>query len=65
MTINTRGRPPPKFHDDPDILVVPDGKVNLTDPDSRYIKGHVDFVQGYKAQAAVDEGRDRPCGRDH
>ena len=37
--------------------VVPDGKVNLTDPDSRYIKAHVDFVQGYNAQAVVDEGQ--------
>ena len=36
---------------------VPDGKVNLTDPDSRYIKAHVDFVQGYNAQAVVDEGQ--------
>jgi transposase len=33
------------------------GKVNLTDPDSRYIKAHVDFVQGYNAQAVVDEGQ--------
>jgi transposase len=36
---------------------VPDGKVNLTDPDSRYIKARVDFVQGYNAQAVVDEGQ--------
>jgi len=36
---------------------VPDGKVNLTDPDSRYIKAHVDFVQGYNAQAVVDDGQ--------
>jgi hypothetical protein len=36
---------------------VPDGKVNLTGPDSRYIKAHVDFVQGYNAQAVVDEGQ--------
>lgn len=34
---------------------VPDGKVNMTDPDSRHIKAHGWFVLGYNAQAVVDE----------
>ena len=34
---------------------VPDGKVNVTDPDSKHIKANDTYVQGYNAQAVVDE----------
>jgi transposase len=44
------GRPDP--HRPPDV---PTGKVNLTDPDSRSIPIGFGFVQGYNAQAAVNE----------
>jgi transposase len=44
------GRPDP--HRPPDL---PAGKVNLTDPDSRSIPIGFGFVQGYNAQAAVNE----------
>jgi transposase len=36
---------------------VPDGKVNLTDPDSKRLKAREGYVQGYNAQAVVDEGQ--------
>jgi transposase len=36
---------------------VPDGKVNLTDPDCKHIKAAVGYVQGYNAQAVVDAGQ--------
>jgi hypothetical protein len=36
---------------------VPDGKVNVTDPDSKHIKAAVGYVQGYNAQAVVDAGQ--------
>jgi hypothetical protein len=36
---------------------VPDGKVNLTDPDSRRLKAREGYVQGYNAQAVVDESQ--------
>jgi hypothetical protein len=36
---------------------VPDGKVNVTDPDSKLIKANDRYVQGYNAQAVVDEGQ--------
>jgi transposase len=36
---------------------VPDGKVNVTDPDSKHIKASVGYVQGYNAQAVVDQGQ--------
>ena len=45
---------PPKPYEPPEA---PDGKVNLTDPDSRHIKANVGYVQGYNAQAVVDEGQ--------
>lgn len=32
---------------------VPEGKVNITDPDSRHIRSKDAFVQGYNAQAVV------------
>jgi transposase len=38
-------------------LPVPDGKVNLTDPDSKRLKAREGYVQGYNAQAVVDEGQ--------
>ena len=43
---------PPKPYTPPDV---PAGKVNVTDPDSRPIPIGFGFVQGYNAQAAVNE----------
>jgi len=43
---------PPKPYAPPDV---PGGKVNVTDPDSRPIPIGFGFVQGYNAQAAVNE----------
>jgi transposase len=34
---------------------LPEGKVNITDPDSHYMKTRDGFVQGYNAQAVVTE----------
>ena len=34
---------------------MPAGKVNITDPDSKVIPDGLFFVQGYNAQAAVNE----------
>jgi hypothetical protein len=34
---------------------VPEGKVNITDPDSHYMKTNDGYVQGYNAQAVVSE----------
>ena len=45
------GRPP----DPHQLPEVPSGKVNLTDPDSKLIPDGLFFVQGYNAQAAVNE----------
>jgi transposase len=36
---------------------VPQGKMNLTDPDSRLLKATRGYLQGYNAQAAVDENQ--------
>ncbi len=36
---------------------IPDGKVNVTDPDSKHIKATDTYVQGYNAQAVVDRGQ--------
>jgi transposase len=36
---------------------VPEEKVNLTDPDSRMLKATRGYIQGYNAQAAVDENQ--------
>src|ERR1022692_34272 len=44
----------PKPYTPPEI---PDGKVNVTDPDSKHIKANDRYVQGYNAQAVVDEGQ--------
>jgi transposase len=35
----------------------PTGRVNLTDPDSRPVKTHRGFIQGYNAQALCTEGQ--------
>ena len=35
----------------------PTGKINLTDPDSRMLKASRGYVQGYNAQAAVNENQ--------
>jgi transposase len=43
---------PPKPHQPP---ATPAGKVNLTDPDSRLVKAMRGWIQGYNAQAAVNE----------
>ena len=43
---------PPKPYTSPEV---PDGKVNVTDPDSKHIKANDTYVQGYNAQAVVDE----------
>jgi transposase len=45
---------PPKPYQPPGV---PDGKVNLTDPDSKRLKAREGYVQGYNAQAVVDEGQ--------
>jgi hypothetical protein len=45
---------PPKPYQPPEV---PQGKVNLTDPDSKQIKATDSYVQGYNAQAVVDEGQ--------
>ncbi|MCA1679345.1 MAG: transposase, partial [Actinobacteria bacterium] len=42
--------PPPKPYTPPDI---PQGKINLTDLDSRNVKTRGGYLQGYNAQAAV------------
>jgi hypothetical protein len=34
---------------------VPDGKINMTDPDSRLVHGMRGWIQGYNAQAACNE----------
>ena len=36
---------------------VPAGKMNVTDPDSRLLKATRGYIQGYNAQAAVDENQ--------
>jgi transposase len=43
---------PPNPHQPPQV---PEGKVNVTDPDSRPIPVGFGFVQGYNAQTAVNE----------
>jgi hypothetical protein len=35
----------------------PAGKVNVTDPDSGLVKARAGFIQGYSAQAVVNEGQ--------
>ena len=36
---------------------MPDGMVSVTDADSRHIKANIGYVQGYNAQAVVDEAQ--------
>jgi transposase len=45
------GRPPTPF----ESPQTPAGKVNITDPDSRLLKARRGYLQGYNAQAAVNE----------
>jgi hypothetical protein len=45
------GRPPDPYRP-PEI---PEGRVNVTDPDSRVVKGLRGFLQGYNAQAVTNE----------
>jgi transposase len=45
------GRPPDPYQP-PDT---PEGRINLTDPDSRVVKGLRGFIQGYNAQAVTNE----------
>jgi transposase len=45
------GRPPDPYQPP----ATPDGRVNLTDPDSRVVKGLRGFLQGYNAQAVTTE----------
>jgi len=42
----------PKPYQPPEI---PEGRINLTDPDSRVVKGLRGFIQGYNAQAVTTE----------
>lgn len=54
---DSRGRRlsrPPKPYVPPGL---PGGNVSVSDPDSRHIKANIGFVQGYNAQAVVDEGQ--------
>jgi transposase len=43
---------PPKPYTPP---AVPEGKINVTDPDSRLVKGMRGWLQGYNAQAATND----------
>jgi transposase len=43
---------PPKPYTPP---AIPQGEVNVTDPDSRRMKGNRRYIQGYNAQAVVNE----------
>jgi transposase len=45
---------PPKPYQPPGT---PDGKINVTDLDSRLVKGMRGWIQGYNAQAAVNEAQ--------
>ena len=45
---------PPKPYQPPEV---PDGKVNVTDPDSRRLKAREGYIQGFNAQAVVDQGQ--------
>ncbi len=52
------GRPPVRQAAEPlTAPEIPDGEVNLTDPDSQLMKAYRHYVQGYNAQAAVNEGQ--------
>ena len=47
------GRPPKAWA----LPEVPAGRVNVTDPDSRVVKGLRGFIQGYNAQAVTNENQ--------
>ena len=45
------GRPPDPYRPP----ATPEGRINVTDPDSRVVKGLRGFLQGYNAQAVTNE----------
>jgi hypothetical protein len=45
---------PPKPYQPPEA---PDGKVNVTDPDTRRLKAREGYIQGFNAQAVIDAGQ--------
>jgi transposase len=45
------GRPPDPYQPP----AAPEGRINVTDPDSRVVKGLRGFIQGYNAQAVTNE----------
>jgi hypothetical protein len=45
------GRPPDPYQPP----ATPEGRINLTDPDSRVVKGLRGFLQGYNVQAVTNE----------
>ena len=45
------GRPPDPYQPP----ATPEGRINVTDPDSRVVKGLRGFIQGYNAQAVTNE----------
>jgi transposase len=45
------GRPPDPYQPP----AIPEGRMNVTDPDSRVVKGLRGFIQGYNAQAVTNE----------
>jgi hypothetical protein len=45
------GRPPDPYQPP----AAPEGRINVTDPDSRVVKGLRGFLQGYNAQAVTNE----------
>jgi transposase len=45
---------PPKPYEPPDK---PEGKINLTDPDSKNMKAYRGYVQGYNAQTVTTQGQ--------
>ncbi len=47
------GRPPDPYQPP----TTPEGRINVTDPDSRVVKGLRGFIQGYNAQAVTNEQR--------
>lgn len=52
------GRPIPNGHSVPKPYTpppVPEGRINITDPDSKVVKGLRGWIQGYNAQAATNE----------
>jgi hypothetical protein len=45
------GRPPDPYSSP----AIPEGRVNVSDPDSRVVKGLRGFIQGYNAQVVTNE----------